>query len=155
MQIANIPACPSRLSESGKSAGNTGIFWFQRWINRKGCYLKLESNRYCVSSNPNYHTTTFVQFVHFRRVYFYVWCDTSGGKLFNISAVVFWNNLGICNLMLRHSLIKSAVSMQLSCICLYGHGRFDNGYVNQNLISYCNFNTFFNTQLVRHKKLVN
>ena len=32
--------------------------------------------------------------------------------------------------MLRHSLIKSVVSMQLGCLCVYGNGRFDNGYVS-------------------------
>lgn len=42
--------------------------------------------------------------------------------------------------MLRHSLIKSIVSMQLGCLCVYGNGRFDNEYVIQNPFSLPNVN---------------
>ena len=50
--------------------------------------------------------------------------------------------------MLRHSLIKSVVSMQLGCLCVYGNGRFDNGYVIQNV------NTISSKRLVGRNEFV-
>ena len=48
---------------------------------------------------------------------------------------------GVLTVMLRHSPLKSVVSMQLGCLCVHGNGRFDNGYVIQNLFSLPNVNT--------------
>lgn len=62
---------------------------------------------------------------------------------------------GFLTVMLRHSLIKSVVSMQLGCLCVYGNGRFDNGYVNQNPFSLHDINTIQGGRLKRIKKFVN